>query len=75
MSVQHDFYIARATDARRDADNATLDNVRQRCLRAAEAWEAMAARTERSDRAREKLAADKAATAAAGIMEASLPTT
>ena len=44
MSAQHDFYSARAAEARADADKATLDNVRDRCLRAAGAWEAMAAR-------------------------------
>jgi hypothetical protein len=61
MSTQHDFYAARAADARADADRATLDNVRERCIRAAEAWEAMAARAHRGDVMRAKLAAEKAA--------------
>ncbi|HEX8584452.1 MAG TPA: hypothetical protein VGB65_10190 [Allosphingosinicella sp.] len=60
MSAQHDFYAARAAEARVDADKATLDNVRERCIRAAEAWEAMAARAHRGDVARAKLAAEKA---------------
>jgi hypothetical protein len=61
MSVQHDFYVARASEARADAEAATLDNVRDRCLRAAAAWEAMAARAHRSDNFRAKQEAEKAA--------------
>ena len=41
-----------AAAAQADADAATLDNVRDRCLRAAAAWEAMAERQERVERAR-----------------------
>jgi hypothetical protein len=59
MSVQHDFYVARAAEARADAEAATLDNVRDRCLRAAAAWEAMAARAHRSDVFRAKQEAEK----------------
>ena len=65
MSVQHDFYAARAAEARADAEAATLDNVRERCLRAAGAWEAMAARARRSDVFRAKQAAEKEAAASA----------
>lgn len=65
MSIQHDFYEARAADARREAAAATLDNVRDRCLRAAYAWEAMAARAHRGDTFRAKLAAEKEAAALA----------
>ncbi|MEI9851101.1 MAG: hypothetical protein WDN24_09975 [Sphingomonas sp.] len=43
---------AHAEQARADADAATLDNVRDRCLRAAAAWTAMAERSERTERAR-----------------------
>jgi hypothetical protein len=64
MSSQHDFYTARATEARNDAEAAVLDNVRDRCIRAAEAWEAMAARAHRSDNFRAKQAAEKEAAAA-----------
>jgi len=67
MSAQHDFYAARAAEARIDADKATLDNVRERCIRAAEAWEAMAARAHRGDVARAKLAAEKAEAAPSAI--------
>jgi hypothetical protein len=63
MSVQHDFYLARANEARADADKASLDNVRDRCLRAAAAWDAMAARAHRTDTHRANAAAAKAATA------------
>jgi hypothetical protein len=41
-----------AAVAQAQADAATLDNVRDRCLRAAAAWEAMAERQERVERAR-----------------------
>jgi hypothetical protein len=64
MSAQHDFYLARAAEARNDAEAATLDNVRERCMRAATAWEAMAARAHRSDAFRAKQAAEKEAAAA-----------
>lgn len=65
MSTQHDFYLARAAESRRDADNATLDNVRDRCLRAEAAWNGMAARVERSEKMRARLIAEKAAAAEA----------
>jgi hypothetical protein len=65
MANQHDFYLARAAEARADADAATLDNVRDRCLRSEAAWSAMATRAERTDKAREKLVIQKAAVSAA----------
>ena len=65
MSAQHDFYAARAAEARAEAAKATLDNVRDRCLRAADAWDAMAARAHRSDVFRARQAAEKDAAAAA----------
>lgn len=64
MSAQHDFYIARAAEARADADRAQLDNVRDRCLRAAAAWQAMADRAQRTDNFRAQSEARKAAEAA-----------
>jgi hypothetical protein len=63
MSTQLEFYRARAVEARTDADKATLDNVRDRCLRAAAAWDAMAARAHRGETMRAKLEAEKAAAA------------
>jgi len=62
---QHEFYLARAAEARRDAESATLDNVRERCLRSEAAWSSMAARAERGDKMRAKLDAEKAAAVAA----------
>jgi hypothetical protein len=49
MSTQLTFYLARAEQAREDAVSATLDNVRERCLRAAEAWDRMAERAARTE--------------------------
>lgn len=63
MSVQHEFYLARAAEAKRDADAATLDNVRDRCLRSEAAWRSMAERAERTEKMRAKSEADKAAAA------------
>ena len=51
-----DFYLARAAQARVEAEAATLHHVRERCLRSEAAWTAMAERAERS----EKLKADEA---------------
>lgn len=45
-------YRENAARARADADAATLDNVRERCLRAEAAWLDMAVRQERVDAAR-----------------------
>jgi predicted RNA polymerase sigma factor len=45
-------YRQQAEQARADADAATLDNVRDRCLRAEAAWLAMAERQERIDTGR-----------------------
>lgn len=60
---QLDFYLARAAEAKRDAEAATLANVRDRCLRAEAAWSEMAARADRGDKMRARLDADKAAAA------------
>lgn len=56
-----DNYRARAAQARADAEEAPLQNVRERCLRAEAAWTAMAARAERTDRMRRDSEARKAA--------------
>ena len=65
MSVQASYFFARAAEAKADAASATLDNVRERCLRSEAAWTAMAVRADRSDKARVKLAEEKAALALA----------
>ena len=60
MSTQHQFYLDRAAEARAGAGAATLDNVRDRWLRAAATWSEMAARSERGEKMRDKLIAEKA---------------
>ena len=64
MSTTNEFYRERAADARRTAEAASLDNVRDRHLTAAEAWEKMAERGERTARKRAETEAYKAAQAA-----------
>lgn len=58
---QREFYLARAAEARSEADAARLDNVRERCLRSEAAWTEMAARAGRAERLRARLIAEKAA--------------
>jgi hypothetical protein len=59
-------YRTYAAKAQAEADAATLDNVRERNLRAVHAWTQMAERQERTDRAR----AAREAPAAARALEA-----
>ncbi len=61
-----DLYAARAAECREQAAAATLDNVRDRCLRAESAWTAMADRSARTEVARDsrEAAADAAKRAA-----------
>jgi len=61
MSTQHEFYKERAEEARRAAEAATLANVRDRCLRAAAAWNEMASRASRTERLRADAEAAKSA--------------
>lgn len=61
MSTTSQFYLTRAAECARDAERATLDNVRERCLRAEAAWLSMADRIARGERMRDTLAAEKAA--------------
>lgn len=58
-------YLARAAEARAQAEAATLDNVRDRCRRSEAAWTEMADRAERTEKMRQTLIADKAKAAAA----------
>ena len=60
MSATSEFYTARADESARDAASATLDNVRDRCLRSEAAWRSMAERLERGEAMRDTLAAEKA---------------
>ena len=61
MSSHLEFYLQRAEQARADADRATLANVRDRCLRSAEAWSEMAARAQKVERLRSENETAKAA--------------
>lgn len=56
-----DFYLARAAQARDEADAATLDLVRERCRRSEAAWTELADRAARSERLRVEEEARKAA--------------
>jgi hypothetical protein len=58
-----DFYLDRVEQARAEAEAATLDHVRQRCLRSGAAWAQLADRAQRSQRRRTAEAERKAAQA------------
>jgi hypothetical protein len=55
-----EFYLARANQARVEAEAATLDHVRERCRRSEAAWQALADRAERSEKLKEAEALRKA---------------
>ena len=46
------FFLARADQARAEAEAATLDHVRERCRRSEAAWSALADKAQRSERLR-----------------------
>ncbi len=54
------FFLARANQARAEGDEATLDNVRERCRRSEAGWTAPAEKAERSERLRQEEAQRKA---------------
>ena len=60
MSVTLEMYIERAEECRREAASTTLANVRERCLRSALAWEAMAEQLRVTEEYRASDAARKA---------------
>jgi hypothetical protein len=55
-----EFFLARAEQARTEAEVATLEHVRERCRRSEAAWQALADRAERSEQMREEEAKRKA---------------
>jgi hypothetical protein len=65
MSNQCEFYRERVAEARAMATAATLDNVRDRWLQSEASWTEMAAHSERSEKMRANLIAEKAAERAA----------
>jgi hypothetical protein len=60
MSVTSDFYLARAEECGREAENTALENVRDRALRSQEAWLSMANRLRKGEMMRDRAAAEKA---------------
>jgi hypothetical protein len=52
VSTQSTFYLARAAEERDKAEGSNLANVRDGHLRAAAAWDALAARSLKADRMR-----------------------
>jgi hypothetical protein len=63
LFTQLEFYLARAAQARADADSATLDNVRDRCLRSEAAWTLLAERAARTEQMRSAISEAKSAAA------------
>ena len=57
------FYLARADQARAEAEAASLDHVRARCRRSEAAWNALAAQATRAERLRAEDSERKAAQA------------
>ena len=58
MSEQLDFYLARAAEARAEAEAATLVNVKHRALRSEATWNEMARRVMDTERRRASRLAD-----------------
>ncbi len=67
MSNQAEFFRTQARAMEAQAQAAALANVRERCLRSAEAWTQMAERAERHEQSREQTERMKAAAAAASM--------
>jgi len=65
MSISSDFYLARAADCAREAREAKLANVRERCLRSEAAWRKMAERVLLAETNRSRQEAEKARDGAA----------
>ena len=59
-STNLEFFLARARQARDEAEAATLDHVRERYRRSEAAWNALASQAERSERLRREDAKRKA---------------
>ncbi|WP_062344262.1 hypothetical protein [Novosphingobium sp. CCH12-A3] len=60
MAANSEFYLARAAQSAKEASEAILDNVRDRCLRSEKAWQAMADQLLCSEASRKKQADEKA---------------
>lgn len=64
IMTDRETYLARAAEMRAQAEEAKLENVRERCLRSEAAWTEMADRAERTHRMREAVQAEKEKAAA-----------
>lgn len=64
MANQAEFFRTQADAMLAQAESAPLENVRDRCLRSAEAWTHMAERAERGEQNRARAETIKAAAAA-----------
>ena len=60
MTANSDYFFARAAECARDAATAELVNVRERFLRSEAAWLGMAERSQSTEAARDKSAAERA---------------
>ncbi len=69
MSQTFEFFDARANEAAIDAQEATLDRVRERALRSEAAWRQMAARAQLMEKERAKVAEARAERDAAEAAE------
>jgi hypothetical protein len=56
-----EFFLARAAQSRAEAEEATLDHVRERCLRSEAAWISFADKARRSDKMKAEEALRRAA--------------
>lgn len=61
MSQTFEFYDARANEAANEAEAATLDNVRDRCLRAEKTWRGLAEQARKVKLDRERAERDRVA--------------
>ena len=72
MSQTFEFYDARAREAAAEADAATLDNVRDRHLRAEKTWRGLAEQARKTLAEREKVERERADRRAAEAEEMAL---
>lgn len=59
MSATSEYYLSQAEQCAREAEAATLANVRERCRRSEQSWRAMADRLQRAETMRANLVAEK----------------
>lgn len=72
MSQTFEFYSTRANEAAREASEATLDNVRDRALRAEATWRGLAEQTRKVTRNREKARLERLAKTTAEAEETAI---